>query len=238
MKTTTAARILILTAGATLLTACPKPTRPPAPAPPIPSAPIRDLREAAVFDVDPRDSTLHILVYRGGALARLGHNHVMTVRDLQGRIWSHATLAKSGFDVSFPVAEMVVDDPDARRAAGGDFPPDVPEADREGTRKNMLRAEVLDAEHYPSIELKSVTVAGSAQDPEITARITIRNASRDVSLRPSVRIDGNRLTATGELDLLQSDFDIKPFSAALGALTVQDRLQVKFSVVAVRRQGT
>jgi hypothetical protein len=238
MKATTASRILMLTAVATLLTACPKPTRPTAPTPSIPSTPAKDLREAVIYDVNPRESTLHILVYRGGALARLGHNHVMTVRDLQGRIWSHATIAKSGFDISFPVAQMIVDDPDARRAAGSDFPPDVPDADREGTRKNMLRAEVLDAEHHPRIELKSVTVAGSAQHPEVIARITIRNASRDVSLKPSVRLDGNRLMATGELDLLQSDFGIKPFSAALGALTVQDRLHVKFSVVAARRQET
>jgi polyisoprenoid-binding protein YceI len=238
MKATKAARILMLTAVATLLSACPSPTRPPAPTPPIPSAPARDLGEAAIYDVNPADSTLHILVYRGGALARLGHNHVMTVRDLQGRIWSHAMFAKSGFDISFPVAQMIVDDPDARRAAGSDFPPDVPEADREGTRKNMLRAEVLNAEQYPRIELKSVTLAGTAQGPEVTARITIRNASRDVLLKPSVRIDGNRLTATGELDLLQSEFGIKPFSAALGALSVQDRLHVKFSVLATRRQGT
>ncbi len=233
MSTGSVARALMLVATAGFLTACPKPVRPPpAPVPSAPTAPA--VRDATVYEVNPQDSTLHILVYRGGALARLGHNHVMSVRGLQGRIWTHATPAKSGFDVSFAVAQMVVDDPAARRAAGSDFPPDVPEADREGTRRNMLRAEVLDAGRYPTIALKSVTVAGSLQNPQITARVTIRNVSRDVELRSSVRIDADRLTASGELDLLQSDFGIKPFAAALGALTVQDRLHMKFNVVAKR----
>ncbi|HEY6644587.1 YceI family protein [Povalibacter sp.] len=233
------ARILLLISAAGLLAACPKPARPPAPVPESipPSAPARELPGTATYEVNPQASTLHILVYRGGALARLGHNHVMSVRGLQGRVWMHATFAKSGFDVAFPVAQIVVDDPDARRAAGSDFPPDIPQADRDGTRRNMLRAEVLDAERYPQIELKSVAVTGSMQQPAVTARITIRDVSRDVQLRPTLSIDGKRMTIAGELELLQSDFGIEPFSAALGALTVKDGLHVKFSVVAEKKQA-
>jgi len=236
MSTRMLSRALLLLTIAGLLTACPKPVRPPERAPSAPPAPSA-VQDATIYDVDAEKSTLHVLVYRGGALARLGHNHVMSVRGMQGRLWSHTTTAKSGFDVSFPVAQMIVDDPEARRAAGSDFPPDVPDDDREGTRRNMLRAEVLDAERYPTIALKSVNVAGSATNPQVTARVTIRDASRDVSLQPAISIDGNRMTVRGELDLLQSDFGIKPFSAALGALTVQDRLHVKFDVVAVRRSN-
>ncbi len=97
----------------------------------------------------------------------------------------------------------------------------------------MLRA-VLDAERFPVITLRSVSIAGSPTNPQVMARITIRNASRDVPLQPTVSIETDRLIVRGELDLLQSDFGIKPFSAALGALTVQDRLHVKFDVVARR----
>lgn len=227
-----ASRILLLAASAALLTACPKPVRPPQHAPAVPAAPV-EIRDATVYEIDPLESTLHVLVYRGGALARLGHNHVMSVRKMQGRLWSHTTTANSGFDVSFPVAGMIVDDPEARRAAGSEFPPDVPDADREATRGNMLRA-VLDAERFPVITLRSVSIAGPPTNPQVMARITIRNASRDVLLQPTVSIETDRLIVRGELDLLQSDFGIKPFSAALGALTVQDRLHVKFDVVARR----
>ena len=67
---------------------------------------------------------------------------------------------QSGFEIAFPVADLIVDDPETRRAAGSEFPPEIPDADKQGTRKNMLRAEVLDAENYPRVELKSVKVEG------------------------------------------------------------------------------
>lgn len=222
-----------------LLCGCPAPTRPPsAPAPPTvpPSpAPAPSAQGAAFYEVNPQASSVRILVFRGGALARLGHNHVMSVHRLRGRVWTHPSLAKSGFDFSFPVGELIVDDPQARRAAGRDFPPDVSEKDREGTRKNMLSADVLNADQFPQISIRSVSISGDARKPSVVARITLRGTSRDVTLTPAVSIENARFTATGEFDLLQSDFGIKPFTAALGALAVQDRLRVTFSVVAEKR---
>jgi hypothetical protein len=225
-------RSLAVLATATLLAACPKVPRPAAPEKPaVPAPPAVDMRGATIYEVNPQASVVHVLAYRGGTLARFGHNHVLTVHGLRGRIWSHPTLARSGFQFSFPVAAMIVDDSGARQAAGSDFDSEIPQTDRDGTRKNMLRAEVLDAERYPGIELKSAAIAGSAQKPQVSARITIRNVTRDVAVAPAVVIDGARIRVSGEFDIQQTDFGIKPFSAALGALQVQDRLHVRFDVV-------
>lgn len=233
------ARPLITIALSCLLAACPsvtRVTRPPVEKPALPPTPTVDLRGAVVYGVNPQASTVHILVYRGGTLARLGHNHVLTSKSLSGRVWVNAALEKSGFELSFPVAQLIVDDTEARRAAGSDFPAEIPQADRDGTRKNMLKTEVLDAERYPDVTLQSVRVAGTPQAPQITARIKIRDASRDVPVTAAVKTEGTRLTATGEFDILQTDFGIKPFSAGLGALEVQDRLHVRFTVVAAREE--
>ena len=228
------ARASTVIIAAALLIGCPTATRPPSPSQPqpVPSAPRPSVQGATIYEVNPQPSKVHILVLRGGTLSRFGHNHVMSVQQLHGRVWTHPTLTKSGFEFAFPVAQLVIDDPAARREEGSDFPPEIPEKDRQGTRGNMLREEVLDAEHYPQVSLKSVSIAGSAERPNVTARITIRNTSHDVTLTPSLRVDGNRVTVTGEFDIEQTDFGIKPFTAALGALAVQDRLHVKFSVVA------
>ena len=222
------------------LAACPRPVQPPPPTPTVPPAPATPGSEpvpsgAAIYQIDAQASDLHILVYRGGTFARLGHNHVVSSKSLAGRVWMQPQFVASGFELSFPVAELVVDDPQARQAAGSDFPPDIPAADKEGTRKNMLRAEVLDAEHYPRVSVRSATVAGSLQMPQITARITIKDASREVPVPATIAIDGNRLTASGEFEILQTEFGIKPFSVALGALEVKDRLLVRFKLVAVKR---
>jgi hypothetical protein len=221
-----------------LLAACPRPVRPPAPAPtvpPAPAVPSVDTRGATVYEVSSQSSQLSIFVYRGGKFSRLGHNHVMTSQQVAGRAWVHPEFARSGFELSFPVAQLVVDDADARRAAGSDFPPDIPQSDKDGTRKNMLRPEVLDSEHYPEVKLRSAKVAGTLQAPQVTASITIKDATHDVEVPVKLAIDGAKLTATGEFDVLQTQFGIKPFSVALGALEVQDRLHIKFTIVASSR---
>jgi hypothetical protein len=204
---------------------------------PTPPAPQPGEPGTTLYRIDPRASVLHIFVYRGGTLARLGHNHVMTSRSVQGRVWMRSQFPASGFELSFPVADLIVDDPDARRAAGTDFPPDIPDADKEGTRKNMLRKEVLDAETYPKVTVQSVGVAGSLEAPKITARVTIKNASHDVVVPTRIEMTGERLTASGEFDILQTDFGMKPFSVVLGALEVQDRLHVRFNLEAVKDGG-
>lgn len=223
------------------LVACPRPVRPPTPAPevspPAPTQPAPPPAEsgATFYQVDPRASVLNIHVYRGGTFARLGHNHVMTSQSLTGQVWVRPEFSASGFELSFPVADLIVDDPEARRAAGDEFLPEIPAPDKEGTRKNMLRKEVLDGETYPNVTVKSASVAGSLQAPQITARVTIRDASRDVVIPASIVMNGERLTASGEFEILQTDFGMKPFSVALGALEVKDRLLVRFNIVAVKR---
>src|ERR687898_3606638 len=221
-----------------LLAACPRPVRPPAPVPTVPPTPAPstpDTRGAAVYEVDSRSSQLSILVFRGGKLSRLGHNHVMTSRDVSGRAWVHPEFTRSGFELSFPVMRLVVDDPQARRAAGSDFPPDIPQSDKDGTRKNMLKPELLDGDSYPEVKVRSAKLGGTLQAPQVTARITIKDVSRDVQVPVKVAVEGGKLTASGEFDILQTEFGIKPLSVALGALEVQDKLHIKFAIVAEKR---
>jgi polyisoprenoid-binding protein YceI len=193
------------------------------------------MRGAAVYEVSPQSSQLAIYVFRGGKFSRLGHNHVMTSRDLTGRAWVHPQFARSGFELSFPVAQLVVDDAEARRAAGADFPPDIPQSDKDGTRKNMLKPEALDAERYPQVKLRSAKVGGTLEAPQVTAQITIKDQSREVEVPVKLAVTGEQLTASGEFDILQTEFGMKPFSVALGALEVQDRLHIKFKIVAEKK---
>jgi hypothetical protein len=227
------------------LAACPRPVQPPSPSPSVPPTepsqttplprPTPEVSGATMYQIDPQASDLNILVYRGGRLARLGHNHVMSSKSLSGRVWMHPELTRSGFEISFPVAELIVDDADARRAAGPEFPGEIPEGDKQGTRKNMLGADVLDAERHARVEVTSALVAGSIQAPEIRALVTIKQITREVAVPLTVSVNGDRLTATGDFSILQTYFGIKPFSVALGALEVKDLVEVRFKIVAVKR---
>lgn len=231
-----ASRMAVVFISSMLLTACPTTNIKPPQAPDaLPAIAVPDLQGADLFAVKPGFSDVQVHVFRGGTLARLGHNHVITSKHVSGRVWIHPSTARSGFELEFPVGELIVDDPQARAAAGGEFPGEISADDRQGTRNNMLRAEVLDADNHPIIRLQSVRVTGSLQQAQITTRITIKGVARDVVVPAAVAIEGNRLTAAGEFDIRQTDFGMKPFSIGLGALEVQDRLHLEFRIVAVRR---
>src|SRR5690606_40801097 len=138
-----------------VLASCARPIRPPEALPELAPEPAADTRGAQVYTLDPTASKIHILVYRGGALARLGHNHVVTSRSVTGRAWLHPKFERSGFELTIPVESLIVDDPGDRKAHGEEFPPGVSQKDIEGTKRNMLKADVLDAERYSTISLRA-----------------------------------------------------------------------------------
>ena len=219
------------------LSACqPKAVRP-TPAPSSTSAPTDiDTAGAIRYQVDSAASEVHILVYRSGAMARLGHNHVLSSNQVTGQILLHSDLAHSHVQLSLPVASLTVDDPKIRATEGEEFAAEVPQEAREGTRRNLLRAEVLDAEHFPTIALQSVAVAGKRETPSLIMRVTIKGVSRDVVVVASVEEQKNLLLAEGEFTIQQSDFGMTPFSVGLGALQVQDKLRVRFSIKCRQQQ--
>jgi hypothetical protein len=46
--------------------------------------------------------------------------------------------------------------------------------------------------------------------------------------------DGNSLVVTGTADLLQTDFGMTPFSVMGGGLRVEDKVRVRFHIVAAK----
>ena len=110
----------------------------------------------------------------------------------------------------------------------------MPQKDVEGTRKNMLRAEVRDGDVYPEISLRSARIDGSRSSPTLIAQVTIKGVTREMPIPIALSLQDARLIATGEFDLLQTDFGMKPFSVAFGALQVQDRLHLEYRIVAER----
>jgi polyisoprenoid-binding protein YceI len=224
--------VLLLASVFALPGCAPRPRVEQPPAVKVPEAQAPALAGARVYTIDPASSQVHVLVYRGGPMARLGHNHVMSARALTGRIWLHRDLTRSGFELSFPVAQLAVDDREARLAAGPEFPPDIPDKDKEGTRVNMLRTDVLDAATYPEVKLRSVEISGELPNIQVTAAITLKQVIREVVVPVQVATSERAMRAQGELTLKQTDFGIKPFSVAMGAVQVQDELRIRFDLAA------
>ena len=191
-----------------------------------------DTRGAVVYAIDAQASSLNILVYRGGTLARLGHNHVVSSKSISGRAWVHGDFTRSGFEISVPVHSLIIDDVEARASHGEDFAAIVPQKDIHGTRRNMMKPEVLDGERFAEIAIASAQIAGTPESPKVLARIKIKDVVREMEIPLNLKVQQAQLTASGEFDLLQTEFGMKPFSIALGALEVQDRLHIVYDITA------
>jgi len=191
-----------------------------------------------VYHVDEAQSELRVLVYRAGPLARLGHNHVMVNRAIRGAVSLADAPGSAAFWLSVPAAAFVVDDEQARAGEGADFAATVPDDARSGTLQNMLGAALLDAAEFPSITVKSLRVS-AAQDAAnpgaMTAAVTVGIAGHESSIDVpfTLQSDARRLSATGRVELRQTDVGLTPYSLMLGALQVQDAMTVKFKIVAL-----
>jgi polyisoprenoid-binding protein YceI len=210
------------------LTAChAPPTKPTAPITPAATGSIPT--EITHYRIE-SSSLLHILVYRGGPLARLGHNHVISSHDLQGTLAFNPQLGQSNFTISLPVQKLTVDEASERAMEGEDFSAAVPDDAREGTRGNLLRAEVLDGEHFPTIALQSLRINGTPTTPILTLLVTLKASAREVIVPVQVAFAPQSLTASGEFAIKQTDFGITPFSIGMGALQVRDEVRIRFRI--------
>jgi polyisoprenoid-binding protein YceI len=214
-----------------LLASCAQPVRESKGPTPVQTSHSADKRGTTIYEVDPEASELHILVYRGGTLGRLGHNHVLSSRSLSGDAWLHPDFTRSGFQITLPVESLIIDDVQTRVVHGEQFAAQVPQKDIDGTRRNLMKPEVLDVERFPQIRLASSALTGTAADPKVMAQVTIKDVIRELEIPMTLSLEGGQLQASGEFDILQSDFGITPFSVALGALQVQDRLHVVYRIV-------
>ena len=188
-----------------------------------------------MYTIDPARSLVTLRVYRAGRLAKLGHNHVITSATETGHAWTTGTPATSGFEVRVAVSEFVVDDPAARAAAGADFPGELSESARAGTRTNMLRAEVLDGERYPEIVVRAGSLGGTWDRPTVVASVTIKDRTRSIDVPLAVVRTDDAIVARGAFRVQQSDFGITPFSIGGGAIAVADAVEISFEIRAARR---
>nr|WP_315222858.1 YceI family protein [uncultured Duganella sp.] len=193
----------------------PSTTAPAAPAPAAPNA-------ASVLHIDSAKSLIAVTVRRGGVLARLGHDHVVASRTVTGTV----APAQNRADFQFRLDQMTVDEPDLRRVAGLEKQPSVDAID--GTRTNML-TKVLDAERYPVVSVRAERGAAGAP---LRVAITLHGVTRHYAIPVELREDGGVMTVSGKVDLNQTDFGLVPFSVMGGAMSVQDKMELRFSLVA------
>lgn len=192
---------------------------------------------ADIYKIDGVQSSIMLQVYRDGPLARFGHNHVIAVEQIGGVLYREKTLSQSEFELSFPVAAMVIDRAADRAAAGSEFSSAVAPEAIAGTRENMVGPKLLAALQYPVISLRSVSISGSLPDLQMVVAIKVRNIESLQTLPVHVSEQNATLIADGEVSLSQARLGLAPYSVLGGGLRVSDTIKARFHLVAQRASG-
>ena len=161
-----------------------------------------------------------------GALAQLGHDHVVVSHDVVG----YVAPVDGRADLYVRLDRLVVDERAERADAHFDGQP--PDEAIAGTRENMLRKLAADAHPYAVIGVRGVTKDASGS--WLNAKLAVNGVDREMRIPAQVSLAPEEVNVTGEMTIAQTSFGIVPYSILAGALQVQDEVAIRFRVRARR----
>jgi polyisoprenoid-binding protein YceI len=101
-----------------------------------------------------------------------------------------------------------------------------------------MHREVLESAKHPKITFKSVSVSDVKQTGNdayslvVNGDLTLHGVTKRIAVPVSATITPQQLSATGKYTLKQTDYGIKPYSAAAGTIKVKNDIVVNFNIVA------
>ena|SRR5436190_657007 len=177
--------------------------------------------------IDLEKSRVYVYVGKKG----FGHAH-----GVEGNIKSGSINAKgyaaaeiSG-EIVFDTSSFSADTDEARKQV--DLKGSIAESTREQVTETMNGPDVLDVEKFPTATFKFKSTGGrfgSKGGPSYTLEgdLTLHGHTRPLKIVvEQTREDDGRMSYRGNFTILQSDYGIKPYKAALGSVGVADELKI------------
>lgn len=165
-------------------------------------------------------SKLLVWTFKEGLLSRVAHDLCIEARGWR----ASATLEGRRFsvDVVVPVRGLRV----LGQVKDGLVSP-LSDKDHKEIESNISGKHVLDADRSPDVRFMGT---GDLDGQRLEGRLTLRGATQPLSAPLTVREGEGRLVVVGEVRFRQTTFGLKPYSAMLGALKVQDEVRVTWEV--------
>ncbi|MCM3900276.1 MAG: YceI family protein [Pyrinomonadaceae bacterium] len=170
-------------------------------------------------------STFGVQAFAEGLLSAFAHDPVFAIRDFTGQ----AQFVPGSFESAFL---KIVIKADSIVLTDG-----VKEKDRLEILQTM-REQVVEIAKYPEIVFAStnisVTRLGEGRyRARVIGDLTFHGVTqKNLWITPEVTMGGDSLRAKGDFSLKQSEFGIKPFSAAGGTIKLKNELKFSFDIVA------
>ena len=158
---------------------------------------------------------LEIRTFVAGALSRLGHDLAFQV--LAEIHWSGSALRAEVRQDSLELSGTV---------QGGVLDPMTPNPSDREKIMTTVRMQVLHQGRYPEPSLIG-ELQFSSGVAVVSGTLSLHGAVHPVTLRAPVESSASQQVAVLEWELVPSRWGIPPFSAMLGALKLQDRVQIR-----------
>jgi polyisoprenoid-binding protein YceI len=173
-------------------------------------------------------SRFTVRAFATGLFSALGHSPTIAITGFEGEaLVDPNTLENSSLRVLIQAASLEVSD-------------DISNKDRQEMNRRMYE-EVLEGDSYPEIVYEG-TVASVSKTGEgqywvaLNGELSLHGVRRVHPVSARVTLAGDSLRADGEFSLRQSDYEIKPVSAAGGTVKLKDDLKLSFDITA-RKQS-
>jgi polyisoprenoid-binding protein YceI len=179
--------------------------------------------------VDAKGSRFTVRAYATGMLSAFGHNPTIAIPDVQGEVqFASGTLEDATLRIVIQAASLVVTD-------------DISDNDRQEIERRM-HDEVLETDGFPEI-IYECSHASSIQKMgeglylvALNGELALHGVTRNLPVSARVTLKGDIVRAAGEFSIRQSDYEIRPVSAAGGTVKLKDELKLSFDISA-RKQA-
>jgi polyisoprenoid-binding protein YceI len=178
------------------------------------------------YTIVPSESNFWVFVGKAGLFSALAHDHEIGVKSYSGRVVVPESGAGGG-SLEIEVAATSLEVLDKKPS----------EEDKKKIFDSMHN-EVLESAKHPKITFKSVSVSDVKQTGNdaysfvVNGDLTLRGVTKRIAVPVAATITTQQIRATGKYTLKQTDYGIKPYSAAGGTVKVKDEVVVNFSIVA------
>lgn len=161
--------------------------------------------------------------------AGLSHDHAIKATGWSGTAtWDTANVSACKVNISLPVSGLDPDEPSLRTAAG--FTTMLDDSDRAEVKEHIVSSAQLDAAKFSTITFASTACAANGSAANVTGNITIHGVGKSITVPMNVSADGTSFSAKGNFSINHTDFGVTPFSALLGQLKNQNRIDVVVDV--------
>jgi polyisoprenoid-binding protein YceI len=165
------------------------------------------------YTLGPHNGRLVVKTYREGLAKKVGHDLIIEVGQWSANVTVGEDPSATSITASAQVSSL-----NPLEGVGGVKP--LSDGDKADIRKNITQKIITS----PEISFRSNSVKVAGNSATVSGDLTILGRSQPVDIQVSE--SGGRIR--GNFSVVQTNWGIKPFTAMMGALKVQDRVDVEF----------